>query len=263
MPENITTTTPQERQALKKWAENNTPDWYRSSPGVEYVHGVGMLPDSVDLALGLLVPFLAALKIRAYYRPHDDAILALRPDRADGVLTVYSRARLLDVTGVMISALPRLPHAEGDDFPPALDRLADKLPTAYLATALDRALDRLETTHPLADDEPVRIMPKAPSRSARRLAQETHLELFLASVPPGTRRTTEVYAEYTRTATRSGVKPLTRNKFYQLAEANLGRRSRLASGEVYRVTTPTGSPAAPLDGDAREILTRYLARPKQ
>lgn len=259
MPEN--TTTDAERAALARWAANNGPHWYATAPGVEYAHGVGMLPDTVDLARGLLVPLLAALKIRAYYRPHDDAILALRPDRSDGVLTVYSRARLLEITRVMLAALPSVPPAEGDEFPTALDRLCTELPTAYLTAAIGRALDHLEANNPIGDGEPVRLMPRPPRRRRAADLQAAHLTDFLASVPPGTRRTTEVHREYTNAATRSGVKPLSRNALYRRADDELGPRARQSYGEVYRVTTPDGSPAAPLAPEARAILTRYLNRP--
>lgn len=272
----MTTVSPEAAAVLANWAETAAPAWYATRPETGYVRGVGVLPEVGDLSTGLVAALLASLKIRAVYRIHDDALIALRPDPADGVLSVYPRARLLDILRTVLGALPTLPPSEDDEFPEAVARLRRTLPEAYLREVLDDALDRRVTDDPIDEEtEAVRLTP-APTRTRRRRSssalQREHLDVFLASVPLGVHRTKDVFDEYTKAAVRSGARPLGRSAFYSAADLELGPRVRWARGEVYRVTAPEIDPSdfaavdvlgftpAALTPQVREILARALRR---
>lgn len=273
----MTTITPEAAAKLGDWAADVAPHWYDTKPTTAYTRSVGMLPDPADLSSGLVEALLASLKVRAMYRIHDDALIALRVDPDDGALAIYPRSRLAEILRSVLAALPPVPPTDDrdDDFPDAVARLRRTLPDAYIREALDYALDRRATADPVDEEtELVRLTPR-PLRNKRRTASELqreHLAIFLGSVPVGTHRTTEVFDEYTRAAARSGVRPLGRSKFYAAADLELGPRVRWARGEVYRVLPTEIEPSdfrpadaigftpAPLTTATRDVLTRALAR---
>jgi len=267
----MTTLTAEQREMLATWSANLAPAWYQTHPDTEYVRGVGALPDSRDLALGVVLPLLGALRVRAIYREHDEALIALRPDKeAGGVLAVYPRAQLVEMLRTVVAALP---PAENREFSEALSTLRRTLPERYLDEAVAYALDRRASLDPISDDDAVRLTPRpAAGRRTSAAQRDEHVRLFLRSVPCGEHPTARVFAEYERAARRSGIRPLGRTTFFGIADLELGPRVRSSKGAAYRVTPPALDPTdfsaadvlgfrpAPPIGAARATLLRALAR---
>jgi hypothetical protein len=260
-----------QQTALKDWAEVAARSWYAVNPETQYVRGIGMLPDVRDLALGIVLPLLKSLNLRAIYRDHDDALLALRRDRElQDTLSVFPRARLIQIVRTIVAALPT---PANDEVAQAIKLLKESLPDSYLLDAVTFALDQLATTHPVLDGERVRTTPVRPkSKSSSFSKRQEHLRVFLASVPPGTHSTVEVFTQYQRSAARSGIKPIGRTNFFRSADLHFGPRVRSSSNAFYRVIPPTVEqlnldvatvlgfrPLGPR-GDAKELLLSAAKR---
>ncbi|MDO8120642.1 hypothetical protein Q6346_04855 [Isoptericola sp. b490] len=264
-------TSPEADARLTAWGAQNGATWLKTEPGTQYVPGLGNLPDARDVA-ALAATLLRALHVGAVYRAHDDALMALKTDQ-DGTHRVIARARLAEILRTVLVAVPAPPPADGDPLPRAVETMRTALASGgpglatWLTEVLTTALDRRASEEPV-DPATVSLVPTPAARRPRQTLaqrQHDHALTFLGSVPGGTHRTTAVWEQYTRAATRTGVRPLGRATFYRLADLHLGPRARRAHGEVYRVTTGAAGrePTEPLSTRARAILTDVLRRKRQ